>query len=198
MVHGAGLTSTYLYTDAHDAEAPKRCNKQYTKHLSNIFKHPVFLLLAALVAGLIGSHSLRKAAKTWAKRAGGCHSEETDVRGRWRHKRNQTSDVYESLEQPYYDAKVAAVLCIGGPIKYQLVPGSGITDQWLMEHVVPSIHQYFGEHSKVPRVLGLALLWAIMDGSLDDRLPSYIRDQPRAAYAALRRLPEGVNPVRKV
>ena len=198
MVHGNGLTSTYLYTDAHDDKAPKRCNKQYQRHLGRIMKNPLMIALILLVAGLLGTHSIRKFAKTWAKRAGGCHSEETDVRGRWRHKRNQTSDVYEELEQPYYDAKVAAVLCIGGPIKYQLVPGSGITDQWLMEHVVPGIHQYFGDHSSVPRVLALALLWAIMDGTLDDRLPSYIRDQPRAAYAALRRLPEGVNPVKKV
>jgi hypothetical protein len=50
----------------------------------------------------------------------------------------------------------------------------------------------------VPKVLGLALLWAVMDGSLDNRVPTFVLHRIRTEYEAVKRLPEGVNPVKKV
>ena len=35
------------------------------------------------------------------------------------------------MKLPFADAKVAASLCVGGPIKYAPVEDSGITEDWL-------------------------------------------------------------------
>jgi hypothetical protein len=53
----------------------------------------------------------------------------------WR-KRRGVSDRYIDMSLPYPDAKVCAVLYVGGPIKYALRNGSGIVENWLLQHVV--------------------------------------------------------------
>jgi hypothetical protein len=67
--------------------------------------------------------------------------DEKDLRGRW--KKGRVSDVYDESELPFPDAKVAGKLCIGGPCKYIIVDGSGVTADFLLEHVVPSIRTRF-------------------------------------------------------
>jgi hypothetical protein len=62
---------------------------------------------------LLGSHSFRKYASTY-RRACGIHKDEKDIRGCWKGKGCE-SDVYNDVELPYPDAKVAAVLCGCGP-----------------------------------------------------------------------------------
>jgi hypothetical protein len=109
------------------------------------------------------------------------------------------------LEQQYTDARVAAALCVGGPIKYKLKEDSGVTDEFLAEHVVPGIASFFGADSSVTKVLGKALLWSCLQ-DLDDEqrkqkglfLNGAIVERVKQEYAAIRRLPEGVNPVEKV
>ena len=60
---------------------------------------------------------------------------------------------------PYVDAKVAAKLCKGGAITYQHVDGSGITDDWILQHVVPNMRNHL--EREVCIVFGRALLWRI-------------------------------------
>jgi hypothetical protein len=65
---------------------------------------------------LLGSHSIRKYASTYC-RACGIHKDEKDIRRRWKGE-GHVSDVYNDVELPYPDAKVAAVLYGGGPCIY--------------------------------------------------------------------------------
>jgi hypothetical protein len=48
------------------------------------------------------------------RRACGIHKDEKDIGGCWKGK-GRVSDAYNNVELPYPDAKVAAVLCGGGP-----------------------------------------------------------------------------------
>ena len=101
--------------------------------------------------------------------------------------------------KPYIDAKVAAALCIGGPIKYKLWENSNISKQWLYDNVVPRLKDFYEDAScHVAEVLALPLLYACMDDTLQARVPQAIRDRVRAGYAEIRTLEEGVNPVMKV
>jgi hypothetical protein len=53
------------------------------------------------------------------------------------------SDVHDDIDLPYPDAKVAGRLCIGGPCRYVLKEGSGITANFLLENVAPNIQSQF-------------------------------------------------------
>jgi hypothetical protein len=188
---------TYLYTEDEDSKAPKRFNQRFSRNFRALLKEPEFKEVEAKKGGKTGLYGARKIATTYAKQAGGCIQEEIDVRGRWRPHRARASDRYQDVEQPYMDAKVAAALCPGGPIAYKLRDGSGITDAWISEQF-PLFRSVFGVHSNVPNVLGRALLWACLDGSLDHRIPPVTVRLVRREYAKVRQLPEGTNPVMKV
>ena len=82
---------------------------------------------------------------------------------------------------PYPDAKVAGKLCLGGPIKYVLrLTNSGISDDWILEHVVPNIMRRFP--CQVGLVLGQALLWACFEQGAAGTLPGLIFDRVHVAY----------------
>ncbi len=85
----------------------------------------------------LGSHSLRKLAVTIA-RGNACSKDDVDHRGRWKGKKRQ-QDTYADTTIPCTDAKVAAALCRGGPVEYVIKKESGITDQWVLDYVVPSM-----------------------------------------------------------
>ena len=57
------------------------------------------------VGGLLGSHNFRKLGSSHARK-NGCHQEEKDLRGRWKRPKH-VSDVYDDVELPFPDAKVA-------------------------------------------------------------------------------------------
>jgi hypothetical protein len=76
---------------------------------------------------------VRKFGSTHARKSG-CSKDEKDLRGRWR--KGRVSDVYDDIELPFPDAKVAGKLCVGGPCKYAIKDGSGVTDDFLLQHVV--------------------------------------------------------------
>jgi hypothetical protein len=40
------------------------------------------------------------------------------------------------------DYKAAAALAVGGPVQYVIRQGSGITDGWILQNVVPKKGQY--------------------------------------------------------
>lgn len=146
--------------------------------------------------GNIGSHSLRKLAVTIARRMG-CSRDEVDDRGRWKGQ-NRQQDTYNETTIPYVDAKVAAALCKGGPIAYLVKEASGITNQWVLDYVVPHLVGRIPNQAAV--VLGRALLWRVFDTDSALPVPPQISNRVRAAYQGLgdrNTLAVGDNPVRK-
>jgi hypothetical protein len=80
-----------------------------------------------------------------------------NLRGRWRGKKKQV-DTYIDVDQPYPDARVAAVLCGPcGPCKYAVKAGMVVPAAFL-DSIVPHCCAAFG--TQVARVLALPLLWA--------------------------------------
>jgi hypothetical protein len=64
-------------------------------------------------AGPLGSHSVGKYASTHVCRSD-INKDKKDIRERWKRK-GRVSDVYDDVELPYPDVKVADKLCVGGP-----------------------------------------------------------------------------------
>ena len=89
--------------------------------------------------------------------------DDSDYRGRWKNSRHQ-HDTYTGTNIPFVDAKVAAALCKGGVVAYLIDEDSGITDQWILDYVVPNMFQT-GIHCQVCLVLGHVILWRIFDPS---------------------------------
>jgi hypothetical protein len=65
--------------------------------------------------------------------------------------------IYADVELPFPDAKLAGLLCPGGPIRYAIIPRSGVTREFNTGRVVPKIKAKFG--LDVACVLGSAILW---------------------------------------
>ena len=162
MTYGHGYTAKFMYSPDLDDDAPSRRNACYQRRMNVLCGSEMFQEIARLTPGNTASHAIRKFAVTFAKQAGSCTLDETDVRGRWKRTSGRVSDRYMSVEQPYFDAKVCKALCVGGPIMYKVKERSAITDEWIFEHVVPMVYRFYGTHSNVPKVLGRALLWACM------------------------------------
>jgi hypothetical protein len=74
----------------------------------------------------------------------GCRGEEKDLRGRWKRCKH-VLDVYDDVDLPYPDAKVAGRLCVSGPCKYMVKVGSGVTDNFLLENVVPNVRTRYSD-----------------------------------------------------
>jgi hypothetical protein len=102
------------------------------------------------------------------------------------------------VDQPHIDAKVEAVLCVGGPIKYVLLEDTGITVQWLKEHVVPGITAYYDQYNTISDVLALPLLWACHDESAKTNVPENLRNRICSQYEQIRLLEVNLNPVKRV
>ena len=152
--------------------------------------------------GSLGSHSLCKFPATWATQTG-ASQDEVEIRGRWKGKNgSRVSSRYINPHQAFIDAKVAGMLCVNGPVKYVLKDGADLSSKWLKEHVVPRLTEYFGEDSTVPLTLALPLLWAALEPSMADKVPTALRDRIRSEYEAYRSATDGlvvgVNPVKKV
>jgi hypothetical protein len=187
---GQGMVGTLLFNASDDN--PTRVKALISEILrSEAFNSPDFVRMKD---GPVGTHSIRKLPASHARKSD-CSKDNVDVRARWKRKARQ-QDGYVEVTLPYPDAKVAAKLCIGGCIKYQLRQNSGITDEWIAEFVVPNILRRFPQG--VGRVLGRALLWACFEPNLAGYVPQEILDRVRNAYTAIRVLPEGENPVVKL
>ena len=162
-------------------------------HLNRIVKCNDFPKFDSLP---LGTHSIRKFPSAYARR-NGCSRDDVDVRGRWKRMKRMV-DTYIDVELPYPDAKVAAVLAVGGPVKYELRDGCGLTDQWVLENIGNNIAKVFPY--MVAIVLGKALLWAIFDKEtskiLDESMVARVRDSVNRLTSRV--LNVGVNPVEKV
>jgi hypothetical protein len=153
--HHYGLHHPYLF----GASANPKNNKD---NISDILRDKVWAKeeFVRLMPGPIDTHSLRKFPSTRARRAG-CSKDDVDVHGRWRNVRVLDRYMLMWSFDPYPDAKVAAVLCQGGPIKYVLRQGSGVTEDWLRAFVVPNTVLFKPHlHREIVKVLALPVLWA--------------------------------------
>jgi hypothetical protein len=74
--------------------------------------------------------------------------------------------------------------------------GSGITDTFLLEHVVPNVRIRYPDD--VAKVLGKALLWFIFSPDSSNYLPTALQDCIETAYNGIGQLPPGENPVKKI
>jgi hypothetical protein len=186
---GDGLVNPYLLGNTGNPETTKARIYEILKSVwdSNEFDRAA--------EGPIGTHSLRKFPSTQARR-NGCSRDDVDSRGRWRKRR--MVDRYIDVNLPYPDAKVAATLCIGGPCKYALKAGSGITTNWLHEHVVPHIRQSEHIAENVATMLALPLLWACFNPEMQAYIPAALRNRVHAAYENIRLLEPEQNPVKKI
>jgi hypothetical protein len=136
--------------------------------------------------GNLGSHSIRKYGSTRTRRAG-IVKDEKDHRGRWKTD-SRTSDVYDDVMLPYPDAKVAATLCKGGACSYRIRANSPVTDDWILQNVVPKIAaSCYG--TTLAKLLGKALLWTIMSNKRH-WVHDPIVERVRAAYSILLGQPE--------
>jgi hypothetical protein len=170
---------------------PKSIKRKASDHLKKTFQSHEFNVVDE---GKKGTHSMRKFATTQA-RGNGCSKDDTDCRARWKgHKRQQ--DEYADVTIPYVDAKVAAALCKGGACTYMIREGSQITDDWILDYVVPNMRQKFPR--QVCIVLGRALLWRIFDESGDNVIPDSIRNRVMAAYGNINEGNNEGNPIMRL
>ena len=72
-------------------------------------------------------------------------------------KTKHMQDRYAEVTVPWPDAKVAAALCKGGPVHYCVKEQSSISEQRIIDHVVPPIKSRYC-HSVSSLVLGQALV----------------------------------------
>jgi hypothetical protein len=197
MIVGKGLYSELLFGD--DKATKTSVNKlknRYRGKLKAVFKSEEFKKIFKN-ANTFGTHSLRKYPATFARKCN-CTVADIDVRGRWKRNGGKVVDRYIDVKQEYVDGKVAAALCVGGPVKYELVDGCGLSNDWLREKVVPGISRYYGDDddNKNALVLALPLLWIIFDAKEQKRVPEWLIVKIMGEYEAVRKLDVGVNPVR--
>jgi hypothetical protein len=195
-----GHSSFFLFSDDIDAEhAPDRAKNTYSKNLrTHIFSNEAFLSATGLTATKdLGTHSLRKYPATFASR-NDCSQNAIEVRGRWRRDTTRIVNTYINVKQEYLDAKVQAALCVGGPIRYKLVDGSGITDAWCKQYVCPGICKFYSKDKDLCNVLALPLLFACFDPELKSFIPENILNRITDAYSQIASLPLSVNPVKRV
>ena len=74
--------------------------------------------------------------------------------------------------------------------------GSGVTNAFILEHVVPQIARRFPQDVSI--VLGTALLWYVFSPEGAIAVPQNIRNRIVGAYHHIRVLDEGINPVAKI
>ena len=192
----------FLFGEQDDDDEAVRINERYQRVLRNIWKKdPAMLDLISQVRGDIGTHSVRKFPATWAAEHG-VSQDHIEIRGRWKGgKGGRVVNRYINVEQLPTDGHVASILAIGGPVKYKARAGSGFTHQFLMQHVVPGIHQHYGDASnRIAEVLALPLLWAAFQPGLEHMMSAPVRARIRIQYELIR--PDDYhadwNPVSKV
>jgi hypothetical protein len=177
----------FLFGDRDDDDEPLRMNDNYGKILKKQWSTPEFRQLAEEVRGEIGTHSIRKFASTWAAEHG-CTYTEVEIRGRWKGGRNgRVVNLYINVKQVPTDGKVAGILCVGQPVKYNLKANAGVTRDWLLTNVVPGIRDYFDAdaHNKVADVLALPLLYACLEPGCEDFMTAAVCGRVRGAWIAL-------------
>jgi hypothetical protein len=108
-------------------------------------------------------------------------------------------ETYADVQIAFVDAKVASAMCKGGAITYAIDDLTGISDDWILEHVVPCMVAH-GIIHQVSKVLGRAVLFRIFDSSGEHAITYPIRECVTRAYndlGARNALEEGGDPVKR-
>ena len=207
-----GYDSKFLFTEDYSADlpdaevaddpAPLAACAAYSKKVNAIvFQCGRFIALAAITAGKIGMHSIRKCASAFAKRKG-AQQDDVDVRGRWKgDKGGRTSTRCINPEQPHVDAMTCGHLCVDGPIKYKFKEGAQVGPAFFAEHVCPHVNACFPASSKMAETLGPALLWGCYEPTVAaQRIPDWLVKKIKEACEDCRPelWPAGVNPIERV
>ena len=176
----------YLFTDSVSDNAPKNLIQTYRKRLEKVvWKNAEFKALEVEddEGEGVGTHSYRKFPSNYA-RGCGCIPDEIEIRGRWKSQGQRVVFRYIDVKQLATDAKVAGVLCVGGPIKYKFKEGVTLSDDWLFENVVPNIRRRFPNDSRLCKVLATALLFGALDNEIGESnlIPDPLRDRITTAY----------------
>jgi len=191
---GEGRLGDFLFCEAGCNQNAVKSNAQSVLK-KDVIRNPA--CRGASPKGKLGSHSNRKFGTTYPRRSG-CSKDETDYRASWKGHGRQ-SDVYTDVELHWPDLKVASKLCVGGPCKYALKEGSGLSDDWLVQNVTPNIADVYG--AEVAAILAKPLLWALFEDILvgSDHVPQFIHNRVIMAYNNLNeRLPNDQNPIKKI
>ncbi|KAH9092367.1 hypothetical protein LEN26_018452 [Aphanomyces euteiches] len=110
-----------------------------------------------LVAGNLGTHSIRKGAATYCAKCG-LVKDHIELRGRWRGQKKQV-DTYIDVERSYPDAKVASCLCgQSGPARYALIDNYWCTNELLSHSIARNANRLWS--NDVTQILALPLLYA--------------------------------------
>lgn len=175
--------SRYLFI-SHDANSgPKNLIQTYRSRLDTVvLKTPEFKALSPAASRGVGTHSYRKYPSQYAIDKG-ASPDDVEIRGRWKKRGRRIVFRYIDPGQLYTDAKVESLLCVGGPVKYQLRQGIQITDEWLFQNVVPHIHRRYPNDPNLCKMFALAVLFAVLDETIG--APNNIRQRVTAAYATL-------------
>jgi hypothetical protein len=185
--------SPYVFAFSSDFRIPDggdKTNNFIKRILHEIYNGDDFV---AERGGGLGSHSNRKYAGNRCRRSGGT-KDDKEYRGRWKNRR-RVSDVYGEHELPYPDAKVAGFLCAGGPCSYCIKSGSRVSEEWILQHVVPNIaSSTYG--TSLAKILGKALLWTIFSAN-SQWVPNLIVERVKTAYYALLGEEDNTNPIER-
>lgn len=182
------MNSPYLFCFCDDIRIPEGGHKakgKIQRILTKMFKLAAFMKNDGfgLLMGL-GSHSIRKFAATYARRCG-VTKDEKDIRGRWK-SIGRVSDVYDDVELPYPDAKVAEKLCGGGACFYLPNPMYDVEmlNTFILSHVVPNVRKRLPESACL--VLGRALMWLIFSPVVDEYVPTEMKEKVVSEWAHVR------------
>jgi len=184
------LNSPYVFCFSDDVEVPSgglKSKQMVQKFVKDILNGGDFVPSEKVEEGamLLGSHSVRKFAATHVRRSG-ITRDEKDIRGRWKGK-GRVSDVYDDVELPYPDAKVAEKLCNGGACFYVCRDGldEAMMNEFILSQVVPSIRKRLPDSACL--VLGKALLWLIYSSVAHDYIPIDMIERVKSEWDQLGR-----------
>ena len=169
--------------------------QRVSRYLKKVFMSEEFEAVIETMMDIVGSHSIQKFASMHARRSG-CSRGNLNVRGRWK-RFKQMVDTYMDPGIPFLDAKTAAALCIGAPVKYKLRNRCGLDYCWLLKNVLPEVYKKHNNRKDVV-TLSKALLWDCFDSEAQVLVPLEILKRVHSAYEGVRKLDPTVNPVRKV
>ena len=187
---GRNRPFVFAFTDEiNNAEkAADRIKAKLARVLRPVLKR---LNMESVLEGLLGTHSVRKFASSYA-RGNGIQKDDKDHRGRWKRKM-RVSDVYDDIELNYVDASVAAVLSPAGVCHYVVIDPA-CTSAWIAANITPNIEQVFGP--VLATLFGKAILWLAFSEH-KDLLPHAMLGHIQEAYANRATLEDGTNPVER-
>ncbi|KAH9090707.1 hypothetical protein LEN26_018858 [Aphanomyces euteiches] len=115
-----------------------------------------------IVAGNLGTHSIRKGAATHCAKCG-VSKDHIELRGRWRGHKKQV-DTYIDIERAFPDAQVAVRLCgPNGAARYSLINNSWCNASFLVNEIAPNTARILSPD--IAKLLALPLMYAAVQGS---------------------------------